>query len=39
MQATAPLIDFYSTRGLLREVDGSQPTEAVLEAIMDYLSS
>ncbi len=39
MKATAPLIDFYSTRGLLREVDGSQPTEAVLEAIMDYLSS
>ncbi|MEA1871013.1 MAG: adenylate kinase [Candidatus Bipolaricaulota bacterium] len=39
MQATAPLIDFYSTRGLLREVDGAQPTEAVLAAIMDCLSS
>ena len=38
MQATAPLIDFYSAHGLLREVDGSQPTEAVLEKIMDCLS-
>jgi adenylate kinase len=38
MQATAPLIDFYSTRGLLREIDGSQPTETVLETILDCLS-
>jgi adenylate kinase len=39
MQATAPLIDFYSSRGLLREVDGSQLTETVLATILDCLSA
>jgi adenylate kinase len=38
MQATAPLIDFYRTRGVLHEVDGAQPTEVVLEEIMALLS-
>ncbi len=37
-QATAPLIDFYRERGLLREVDGAKSTEAVLEAIIGLLS-
>jgi len=38
MQATAPLVDFYRERGLLREVDGAQPTAMVLERIMDLLA-
>ena len=38
MQATAPLVDFYRERGLLREVDGAQPTAVVLNRIMDLLS-
>ncbi|HCP32621.1 TPA: adenylate kinase [Candidatus Acetothermia bacterium] len=38
MQATALLVDFYRERGLLREVDGAQPTAMVLERIMDLLA-
>jgi adenylate kinase len=38
MQATAPLVDFYRERGLLREVDGTQPAAMVLERIMDLLA-
>ncbi|MCG0238185.1 MAG: adenylate kinase [Firmicutes bacterium] len=30
---TAPLIEYYRSRGLLREVDGTQPVAAVSEAI------
>lgn len=38
MQATVPLVDFYRERGLLREVDGAQPTAMVLDRIMDLLA-
>ncbi|HDL86290.1 MAG TPA: adenylate kinase [Candidatus Acetothermia bacterium] len=37
MEATAPLIDFYEERGLLKDVDGSQPTEKVSEDILAVL--
>ncbi len=34
---TAPLIDFYSARGLLKPVDGAQPMESCFEAILPAL--
>lgn len=37
MQATAPLIDFYGERGLLQDVDGSQPTDKVSSQILAML--
>ena len=37
MDATAPLIDFYRDRGLLQDVDGSQPTDKVSEEILAFL--
>ena len=39
MDATAPLIDFYRKRGLLKNVDGSQPTKKVSEQILAMLGS
>lgn len=39
MDATAPLIDFYRKRGLLKDVDGSQPTKKVSEQILAMLGS
>jgi len=39
MQATAPLIDFYRTRGILREIDGTLPMQTVSERIMELLRS
>lgn len=33
-QQTAPLLDYYGERGLLRKVDGDQEVEKVFEAIM-----
>jgi adenylate kinase len=32
--ATAPLIDFYAERGLLSAIDGTQPTDAVFDAVV-----
>ena len=34
---TAPLIEYYRGKGLLREVDGAQPLETVFAAIMSAL--
>ena len=34
---TAPLIDYYAQLGLLRTIDGAQPMEACLEAILSAL--
>lgn len=34
---TAPLIEFYEQRGLLRRVDGAQPMEDCFEAILKAL--
>ncbi len=39
MQSTAPLIDFYTERGLLIDVDGSLGTEAVYEQILVALGN
>jgi len=39
MDATAPLIDFYKDRGLLKDVDGSQATDKVSEEILASLRS
>lgn len=39
MDATAPLIGFYKERGLLKNVDGSQPTDKVSEDILAFLRS
>ena len=38
MQATAPLIDFYRARGILREVDGAQPMEKVQQEIVELIA-
>ena len=38
MQETAPLINFYHQRGLLREVDGAQSTTKVLDQIIVLLN-
>ena len=37
-QQTAPLIDYYRREGLLSEVDGSGPIEAVQQRVLDALS-
>lgn len=37
MNATAPLVDFYKKRGLLKDIDGSQPTEKVSQQIIEAL--
>ena len=34
---TAPLIDYYKERGLLRAIDGAQPMDACFEAILEAL--
>ncbi|HHR86257.1 MAG TPA: adenylate kinase [Candidatus Acetothermia bacterium] len=39
MGATAPLINFYRERSLLKDIDGSQATDKVLEEILAFLSS
>ena len=36
-EQTAPLIDFYAERGLLKAVDGAQPMDACFEAILNAL--
>lgn len=36
-EQTAPLIDYYKQRGLLRSVNGAQPMDACFEAIMAVL--
>ena len=36
--STAPLIDFYRDRGLLREVDGAQPSDVIFSVILSILS-
>jgi adenylate kinase len=37
-EQTAPLIEYYSGRGLLVTVDGDQPVDAVTEAVLGALS-
>lgn len=37
-EATAPLIEYYRERGLLKEVDGSLPADLVFERIMEILA-
>lgn len=37
-EQTAPLIDFYKKKGLLKVVDGAQPMDACFEAVMAALS-
>ena len=34
---TAPLIDYYKERGLLKAIDGAQPMDACFEAILEAL--
>ena len=36
-QQTEPLIDFYTQRGLLKEINGAQPMDECYEAILDAL--
>ena len=36
-EQTAPLIEYYRQRGLLREIDGTQPIEQVTEALLAAL--
>jgi adenylate kinase len=36
---TAPLIDYYSTRGIIQTVDGEGSVEEVLESILDTIES
>lgn len=38
MEATVPLVAFYRTRKLLREVDGSRPQEDVLDRLIHLLA-
>lgn len=38
-EQTAPLIDFYEGKGLLKSVDGMQPIDSVTESIMTVLQS
>ena len=38
MAATAPLIEFYRTRGLLAQVDGQRPTEVVFSQMLSLIS-
>jgi adenylate kinase family enzyme len=35
---TAPLIDYFRKRKLLRNVDGAQPSDAVFEQILAILA-
>ncbi len=35
---TAPLIEYYRSRGLLRDIDGSQPLEAVQAQVVEALA-
>lgn len=39
MAATAPLIEFYRTRGLLTRVNGQQPTDALFSQIFSLIST
>jgi adenylate kinase len=38
-QQTAPLIDYYRSRGLLREVDGERPPDEVHDQIAAHISA
>ena len=38
MQSTAPLIDFYAERSVLKQVDGNRSSDAILETILGLLS-
>jgi adenylate kinase len=38
-EATAPLVDYYETRGLLRRVDGTRPPDEVFAAIRAQLGA
>jgi adenylate kinase len=37
--ATAPLIDFYAQRGLLSGIDGTMPSDAVYNAVVEAIES
>jgi len=37
-QETAPLIEYYSKRGLLYEVDGERPSSEVLNCILGLIA-
>ena len=36
-RSTAPLIDYYSAKGLLREIDGDRPVDAVFAEVKSVL--
>ena len=36
-EQTAPLIDYYRSRGLLREVDGERPPDEVYAQIVSHI--
>jgi len=36
-ETTSPLIDYYRDRGILVEVDGNQPPDAITADILDRL--
>jgi adenylate kinase len=38
-EKTQPLVDFYRGEGLLREIDGNRPVEAVRQAILDAIEA
>ena len=38
-EQTQPLIDYYSKKGILKEVDGTMDMEAVFQAIIDILGA
>jgi adenylate kinase len=38
-EKTQPLVDFYRGQGLLREIDGNRPVEAVRQSILDALEA
>ena len=38
-EQTQPLIDFYSAKGVLRTVDGTQPMEKVFDSIAEILEA
>jgi adenylate kinase len=37
-ETTSPLIDYYRQRGILLEVDGDQPPEAITAEIQAHLA-
>lgn len=38
-EKTRPLLDFYAERGLVREIDGDQPIEAVQESLIEAVGA